>query len=338
MGLKDLKSNLDLPKLNQLGNPVEQTVPTPDYNTQQGASDSPFDPKGDHMVTLLDQTSNTSTGNTYLPAPSESPYQDLDGNPGPQFQLPTQQASQKHIDSLQEVPGGSQNSPFQDLDGVQGPQFDNGMSSTLHVDSLSQVPGGTENSPHQDLDGLPDPNFNTQQGTVDSPFGQKGVDHMVDLLKNKGAFSTNTGVTYPSSQQTVPETDINGNKGPSFMNTNQIQTQITSLEDIYQSTINPGASYGAGQPGATYPNFKPAELDINGQKGPEFDFNQNGTQSPTLHEDLLANTYQSTINPGSSYGAGQPGGTWPNVQPSPISPGGLQDLDGVTPPGYVYPS
>ena len=64
MGLKDLKSNLDLPKLNQLGNPVEQTVPTPDYNTQQGASDSPFDPKGDHMVTLLDQTSNTSTGNT----------------------------------------------------------------------------------------------------------------------------------------------------------------------------------------------------------------------------------------------------------------------------------
>ena len=74
MGLKNLKSNLDLPTLNQLGNPVEQTVPTPNYHTQQGTSDSPFNPKGDHMVKLLDQNATTTTGNTYLPAPNQSPY------------------------------------------------------------------------------------------------------------------------------------------------------------------------------------------------------------------------------------------------------------------------
>ena len=334
MGLKNLKSNLDLPHLNQLGNAVEQTVPTPNYNTQQGTSDSPFDPKGDHMVKLLDQNATTTTGNTYLPAPNQSPYQDLDGNQGPQSQLSTTQASQKHIDSL------ADNTPNQDLDGLQGPQFDNGMSSTLHIDSLQQVPGGTENSPHQDLDGIPDPKFNTNNGTVDSPFINKQggvVDHMVDLLKNKGAFSTNTGVTYPSSQQTTPETDINGSNGPSFMNTNQIQTQLTSLENIYESTINPGASYGAGQPGATYPNVNPSKLDINGQKGPEFDFNQNGTPS-TLHKDLLTDVYNSAVNPNSNYGAGQPGGTYPNINPSPLTPTGLQDLDGITPASYTHPS
>ena len=39
------------------------------------------------------------------------------------FQLGTDATSQKHIDSLAVVPGGSQNSPYQDLDGEPGPQF-----------------------------------------------------------------------------------------------------------------------------------------------------------------------------------------------------------------------
>ena len=34
------------------------------------------------------------------------------------FQKPTDEASQAHIDSLGEVPGGSQNSDYQDLDGL----------------------------------------------------------------------------------------------------------------------------------------------------------------------------------------------------------------------------
>jgi hypothetical protein len=40
---------------------------------------------------------------------------DLNGAVGPQSQLPIDDASQKHIDSLSQVPGFSSNSPFQDL-------------------------------------------------------------------------------------------------------------------------------------------------------------------------------------------------------------------------------
>ena len=68
------------------------------------------------------------------------------------FQKGIEDASQKHIDSLAEVPGGTQNSPFQDLDGEPGPQFQQStdIASQAHISSLSSVPGGTSNSPFQD--------------------------------------------------------------------------------------------------------------------------------------------------------------------------------------------
>ena len=57
-------------------------------------------------------------------------------------------------------------------------------------------------------------------------------------------------------------------------------------------------------------------------------------QQSTLAQDSLENIYQSAINPGATYGAGQPGGTWPNVQPSPVS-SNFADLDGITPGQYL---
>ena len=89
--------------------------PDPLFNTLKGTTNSPFQSTtGDHMVDLLtDQSISTNTGNTYDPS-----TQDLDGNPGPQSQLPTTQASQVHVDSLQSVPGPPSNSPFQDLNGL----------------------------------------------------------------------------------------------------------------------------------------------------------------------------------------------------------------------------
>ena len=44
-----------------------------------------------------------------------NPVEDMASQIGPTSQLPTDVASQAHIDSLQVVPGGTQNSPFQDL-------------------------------------------------------------------------------------------------------------------------------------------------------------------------------------------------------------------------------
>ena len=50
--------------------------------------------------------------------------------------------------------------------------------------------------------------------------------------------------------------------------------------------------------------------------------------------------YNSVVNPEASYGAGQPGGVWPAVQPSPVG-GNFADLNinvnSNTPTGYVNP-
>ena len=101
------------------------------------------------------------------------PVGNMDGQQGPQFQLPITDASQKHIDSLTE-PSIYQhgNSPETldpsnlDLNGNQGPSFDNGMSSKLHEDSLVKLYQYTygnsteETGPSNlDLDGNQGPNF-----------------------------------------------------------------------------------------------------------------------------------------------------------------------------------
>ena len=120
------------------------------------------------MVDLLTQNAvSTNTGNTYDPS-----IKDLNGEPGPQSQLSIPDASQAHIDSLQQVPGGASKSPFQDLNGE------------------------------------PDPLFNTLEGTSDSPFVPRGGtgDHMVDLL-NSTVASTNTGQTYERSNQDLNITE-----------------------------------------------------------------------------------------------------------------------------------
>ncbi|MDB4572113.1 hypothetical protein N9Z72_02415 [Akkermansiaceae bacterium] len=161
MGLKDLKSTLDASILGVEGNTVANATPDANFNTLNGTSNSPFS-SDDHMVDLLSQNvSSTNTGETYQNAPTNSPYQDIDGQPGPQSQLPVDDASQKHIDSLQVVPGGDSNSPYQDLDGVQGPQFQRptDIASQVHESSLALVPGGSQNSSYQDLDGAQGPQF-----------------------------------------------------------------------------------------------------------------------------------------------------------------------------------
>jgi hypothetical protein len=49
----------------------------------------------------------------------------------------------------------------------------------------------------------------------------------------------------------------------------------------------------------------------------------------TLHEMNLEGIHTSTTNPESSYGAGQPGSTWPSLSPSGF------DLNGNTPTQYI---
>ena len=86
MSLKDKKSKYDRHVLGELGNSIggpDGTGPNPadgPYHTLYGVSDSPFvGTSVDHMVHLLNNTTTTQTGNKYLPSPSISPFQDIEG-------------------------------------------------------------------------------------------------------------------------------------------------------------------------------------------------------------------------------------------------------------------
>jgi len=157
-------------------------VPDPNFNTLNGTSNSPFQSAtGDHMVDLLTQNAvSTNTGQTYDPAPNQSQFQDLNGSPGPQSQLPTEAASQKHIDSLQQVPGFTSNSPFQDLDGAaNNPSFAseegaglqlNGVD--LHEALLTQNYQYSHNTPTVNINnGTFDLDGNTPSGYVNPETG-----------------------------------------------------------------------------------------------------------------------------------------------------------------------
>jgi len=211
-----------------------------------------------------------------------NPVENMGGQQGPQFQLPITDASQKHIDSLtQQSTYQHGNSPETldpsnlDLNGNQGPAFDNGMSSTLHEDGLL----GLYQYTHGNSTGEAGP----------SNLDMDGVDN------GNGTFDKGTDSTL----------------------------QQDSLTEQY--------NYEYGQnPWLTTEEKGPSLLDLNGEQGPTF----NAGPSSTLKVDLLENIYQSAVNPGASYGAGQPGGTWPNVQPSPVGPN-FADLDGITPGQYI---
>ena len=139
MGLKDLKSNLDL--LGGFGNEGETLGGMETFNPnnfQKGIEDA--------SQKHIDSLQQVPGGD------SNSPFQDMDGELGPQFQRDTTAASQAHINSLQQVPGGDSNSPYQDMNGELGPQFqkDTAAASQAHISTLSHVPGGDSSSPFQD--------------------------------------------------------------------------------------------------------------------------------------------------------------------------------------------
>ena len=123
MSLKDKKSLFDRNQSGKEGNPVGQNPPNGgNFFTDAGVSNSPFNSE-DHLVDLLTKNvKSDNSGITYTPSPNKSDFQDLDGAVGPQFQLDREIASQKHVDSLKQVPGGSSNSQFQDRNDGGTPQ------------------------------------------------------------------------------------------------------------------------------------------------------------------------------------------------------------------------
>ena len=148
--------------------------------------------------------------------PGEGPISGMADISVPNFQLGTDAASQKHIDSLQQVPGGDSSSPFQDLDGAQGPRFDLGPSSTLQQDSLAtQVPGGDSSSPFQDYDGEQPPAFQREYDIADQ------------------AHISSLGLV-PGGDSNSPFQDLDGEQGPQFQRERSAASQfhIDSLKEV----------------------------------------------------------------------------------------------------------
>ena len=189
----------------------------------------------------------------------------------------------KNLTSLYDLVSG--NDPVENMDGQQGPTFQlpTTDASQTHIDSLQQVPGPPSNSPYQDLDGNPDPNFNTLNGTTNSPFQSTTGDHMVDLL-TQNAVSTNTGQTYdpsitqdldgaqgPQSQlptdaasqrhidslaqvpgfdSNSPFQDLNGTPGPNFGDEGGAGKQIDGV-DLHEALLTQNYQYSHQTPVVT---------------------------------------------------------------------------------------
>ena len=155
----------------------------------------------------------------------EAPVGNMMDQSGPISQLPIDEASQKHIDSLQEIPNQS---PFQDLDGAPGPSFDNGIDSNLHEDSLVNIYQSTIN--------------------IESSYGN-GQPGAIWPAVGPGTYDLNgAGVINEATFDNGPNSDLH----------------VNLLENAYTSNINTGASYGQGQPGAIWPSINAGASDLNG--------------------------------------------------------------------------
>ena len=403
-------------------------IPDTKYNREAlnttPISDSPF--KGpfvqenggpDHMISLLNQSVASSDSElTYDPSPNKSQYQDLDGNPGPQFDLgkpsqvhgdPTQgpnptelvNSYNSTVHNMQYGPVPTDMTHYQDLNGVTIP-FDvgEGNPSNVHADpsqgtsptqlvkayespqgwtqgiapgqypntvNIGPVPTKTTN--YADLNGQNGVQFDVGEGNPSQvhadPSQGTSPTQLVKAYNSPQGWTQGIapGATPPSVNiGPVPKAgnfaDLDGLEGPAFSNGKEstLHNQV-SIMDMYNSSVNPNASYSAGQPGTIWPQVKPSELDINNNTTINESTFDKGRESSLL-KDLMTQQYNgnwtnhNTFNSPfggiktANYSQGQPGSTWPTLNPSPINHPGLglfadrADANAASSPsGYVHP-
>ena len=224
------------------------------------------------------------------------------------------------------VPGSD---PVINMNGLQGPSFDLGPSSRFQIDSLQIVP---QTIIYQDLDGLPGPSFDNGP--------EPGGPNLIDTLHEQ-SLQNGYSYLYGNTTANIAATTLGlgGGQGAQFDNGPEPNTIVStmdtihenSLENLYESLVNPGASYGAGQVGATWPAINPSSLDLGGAPGTQFDNGPapQGNDIDTLQESALVEMYNSAVNPEASYGAGQPGSTYPNINATTL------DMNGQVGPNFI---
>ena len=278
-------------------------LPDPNYNTVNGdvLSSSPFQGEtGDHLVDLL--TSNVYSSNTnmlYFASPNESTYQDMNGLPGPSFDNGQEPGGPNLIDTIHEQSLTSEYS-YQ-----HGPSTANVQPTNLSVQG--QQPQQFDNGPEA------------------SGGGSNILDSLHEItLGNQNAYSYQHGNSSVTVQPSA--LSLQGQQPQQFNNGPEPNGAPNQIDTLHEAVIagTGDYQYTHGNSTAIVPV---TSLDLNGQLGPQFDNgiepNLDNNAIDTLHESALVNLYQSAINPNASYGAGQPGGIYPSINPSAL------DLNGV---------
>ena len=369
----------------------------------------------DHMVTLLNQQVASSDSDlTYDPSPNKpNHYQDMDGNPGPQFDLgdpsqvhadpsqgatPTElvKAYNSSVTDLIHGPVPTNPKHYQDLNGQNGAQFDvgEGNPSQVHADPLQgaaptelvkaydspqgwtqannaytpgQLPGTIPIGPvptnpthYADLNGQNGTQFDVGEGNDSKVHGdpQDLSKPPTQLAKEynspqgwkkgiaPGAFPPNMPIG-PVPIKSTNFADLDGLDGPDFSKGEASNIHNTvSIMGLYESTVNPDSSYSAGQPGATWPKVNKSELDIQNNTLINEAVFDKGRESSLL-KDLMTdqhkgnwpnhNTHYSPWGgiKTSNYSQGQPGGTWPTMEPTPFDRADANST--LNPSGYTHP-
>ena len=198
------------------------------------------------------------------------PVGNMDGQQGPQFQLPITDASQKHIDSLTEAStyqhGNSQETldPSNlDINGNQGPSFDNGMSSTLHEDGLLGLyqytygnSTGEAGPSNLDLNGVDNGNGAFDKG-MDSTLQQ-------DSLVNEYNYQYGQN-PWLSTENTGPaELDDDGlANNPSFADPGGAGKSLNG-QDLHIAMLTENYIYGGNALGTNTVTVNASSFDIDG--------------------------------------------------------------------------
>ena len=199
------------------------------------------------------------------------PVGNMDGQQGPQFQLPITDASQKHIDSLTE-PSIYQhgNSPETldpsnlDLNGNQGPSFDNGMSSTLHEDGLVKLYQYTYGNSYEETGPS---NLDMDGGKSTNGIFDKGMDSTLqeDSLTQEYNYAYGQNPWLTTEEAGPSKLDINGlANNPSFADPGGAGFQLAKT-DLHRALLTEQYNYSYGQsPWLSTGNINNGTFDLDG--------------------------------------------------------------------------
>ena len=314
------------------------------------------DPNQKTPTELVASYHSTVHNKTYGPVPTDpTHYQDLNGENGTQFDVGEGNPSNVHADPSQ----GS--TPTQLVKTYNSPQgWKQGLAPGQFPSEIPIGPVPVKSTHYADLNGQNGTQFDVGEGNDSKVHGypqdlSKPPTQLVKEYNSPQGWKQGTAPgESPSSMPIGPVTikstnfaDLDGVEGPNFSKGKlSILHNRVSIMGLYESTVNPDASYSAGQEGATWPKVNKSDLDIgNNTTINEATFDR-GRESSLL-KDLMTdqrsgnwpnhNTHPSPFGgiKTSNYSQGQPGGTWPNLQPTPFDRTDANST--LNPSGYTHP-